>query len=206
MPPGAKRWLAVSLSIIFLILLAFLGGGSSALPVLFVVAILFIPLWLVWRFTPAATTDRRLTWNQCLVIILGTAIFGNSLLAAWPFWLAPPRLALTAGVYLVLAGAWFPVTFICLLLRPRGTGSVAAIFLIVILGSVMCIISLALAGPNVADLAYGATDCQLEITATGQNRYTCKPVSSSDMPSYNDVVVFEGPTWLPFVRLVSRQH
>src|SRR5260370_35245594 len=87
-----------------------------------IIAVVFVPLWLGWRFAPVPKNNRRLTWNQSIAIIVATIIVGNALVVLWPLWLAPPRLSDTPFLYLILAVVWYPLTLIFLLLRPAIRG------------------------------------------------------------------------------------
>jgi hypothetical protein len=200
----AKRSLYIGLTVILLALVAILAGVQTTLAIVILVVVVFLPLGLAWRFAPVPKNNRRLTWNQSIAIIVATLILGNGLTILWPLWLAPPSLSLTPYVYLVLAAAWFPITLICLLLGPAGRVSFGLVFLLLIFGFTLCIISLALGGPGF--VSFDAIDCQQATTETGQIRYTCKHTSTFGVASTTDQAVFEGPTWLPFVRLVSRHH
>ncbi len=202
----ARRSVYIFLTVILLTLVGIVVGPLPALVILIIAALVFLPLGLAWRFAPMPKNERRLTWNQSTAIIVATLILGNGLVVAWPLWLAPPRLSYTPLVYLIPAVAWFPVTLICLLLRPTGRGSFSSVVFLVIFGIALCIFTSAIAGPNVGILSFTPQECQQENAATGQSRYTCKHTSAFGVASSTSQVVFEGPTVLPFVRLVSWHH
>ena len=195
-----RRWVFTALTIILLALAGTLIARQATLAILIALTVILVPLGLAWRFAPIPKNARRLTWNQSVVIILATIILGNALVALWPLWLAPPRLGYTLLIYLILAVTWYPVTLICVLMRPTGRDSFAALLFLVMFGGVVCLIALALAGPNVGLVFFVTPDCPQEVVAPGLYRYTCQEEGFLAAP---DQVVFEGPTWSPFVRLVS---
>jgi hypothetical protein len=123
---------------------------------------------------------------------------GLALALLRPVWLAPPMIALTPIVYLVLLTTWLPALVVCAVFRPIGGRRVP--ILLATLGLLMTLAWSMLIGPSagMSLLVTSRMACQRELISPGQVRYTC----IASFPYYNDTYVLEGPDGSPFLRLV----
>jgi hypothetical protein len=142
-------------------------------------------------------TRQRPTWRQCNNIVFLVMVIGMGLTVLWPMWLAPPLLAYTALIYLLLSIAWLPTLMVCALLRPTGERHIVA--LLVGLGILGVFVVMAVVGPHMSVWTFTPTACQREVLRQGLVRYTCK---QSQMFGYQ-LYVLEGSEGSPFARLIE---
>jgi ABC-type transport system involved in multi-copper enzyme maturation permease subunit len=140
----------------------------------------------------AKHSRNNLLTGFLFLVMIGGAV----LMMTWPVWLAPPNVASTFLVYLVLMLLWFPLLIIAVLRGYRGP------FLLMIgLGIVLIIVALAVGGPNISTLGIDPKDCTSKEIFSQQMEYTCKRFAA--LGSAQETYIFQGSAGSGFAVKVS---